>query len=131
MNDPIQVIRSLSARWTKQYGETLGTEEIRQHLSRLLSDVQKKEIEQVFANWTGEELLKAIETTFDLDDGNGVIGKDQPAMKVDALIATLPPVEDTEYIPLCELHSDVYRSLPDVPVKRRGRPAGAKNKAHR
>lgn len=131
MNDPIQVIRSLSARWTAQYGETLGTEEIRRHLSRILTEVQKREIEQVFANWTGEELTKAIEVSFGLDDGKGIIGKDQPAMKVNSLIATLPPVEDTEYIPLCELHSDVYRSLPDAPVKRRGRPAGAKNKAHR
>ena len=130
MNDPKSVILSLSRRWLSQYGETLGTEEIRRHLSRILTEVQKREIEQVFANWTGEEISRAIEVTFDLDNGEGIV-----AEKALPLIADLPPVEDIEYIPLCEISDVIHQTIEafpkECPTKKRGRPAGAKNKANR
>jgi hypothetical protein len=119
MNDPKVVIGQLAKRWLSQYGETLGTEEIRRHLSRILSELQKREIEQVFANWSGEQLLDAINATFDLDDGQGVV-------RVKPLEAGLCPpatAADTEYLPI----EDAFPA--DLPVKRKGgRPPGSKNK---
>lgn len=120
MNDPKVVIGQLAKRWSSQYGETLGTEEIRRHLSRLLSELQKREIEQVFANWSGEELLEAINATFDLDDGGGVV-RTKPLET--GLCPPAAPLEDTEYLPI----EDAFPA--DLPVKRKGgRPPGSKNK---
>lgn len=137
MNDPKQVISQLAKRWLAAYGETLGTEEIRRHLSRLLSDLQKREIEQVFANWSGEQLMGAIDATFDLDDGGGVV-RVKPLET--GLCPPAAPLEDTEYLPIEDAFpADEPAQEPALArgasgaslVKRRGRPPGAKNKGKR
>jgi hypothetical protein len=51
-----------------KYGEDIGSEEIRRHLSKMLSDLQRRELDAVFSNWSGEDLLQAINATFDLDE---------------------------------------------------------------
>jgi hypothetical protein len=134
MNDPKVVIGQLAKRWLSQYGETLGTEEIRRHLSRILSELQKREIEQVFANWSGEELLEAINATFDLDDGGGVVRTKEPVTGLCPPSSAIEPLGDSEYLPLDEsnwttIQATAQTLAEDIPVRRKGgRPPGSKNK---
>ena len=80
MNDPKTVIQNLRNRWMSKYGEDIGSEEIRRHLSKMLSDLQRRELDAVFSNWSGEDLLQAINATFDLDE---------PAIEAPSVMFTL------------------------------------------
>lgn len=139
MYDPKQVILQLAKRWEASYNEVLGTEELKRHLLRMLDEAQRKELASVFSGWSGEQLLAAVDCLDDLDDGHGVIAPvtEKPPVKIDV-------TEDTEYLPMSDpagiittdTHSIDGVLSPETitmtePVKRAGRPPGAKNRAPR
>lgn len=143
MYDPKSVILQLAKRWEASYHEVLGTEELKRHLLRMLDEAQRKELASVFSGWSGEALLAAVDCLDDLDDGHGVIAPivDEP-VKV-KLVRHDDPV-DTEYLPMSEPDGIITTDTHSVdgvlspetitttePVKRAGRPPGAKNRAPR
>ena len=111
MYDPRHVISQLMIRWEQSYGETIGVEEIRRHLSRLLDEAQKRELDAVFSSWSGKQLKEALDATFDLSDEKPVVAE----------IATSEPSMSPFQVSYAK---EVY-----TPKKPKGRPKGSKNKS--